>query len=61
MDWLEERRLTRYLDEQFDQIEFSFTVHSKHLIIGGIFIALYNEQPLYTIQVHLKYFIFSSS
>uniref|UniRef100_T1HV01 J domain-containing protein n=1 Tax=Rhodnius prolixus TaxID=13249 RepID=T1HV01_RHOPR len=50
MDWLEERRLTRYLDEQFDQIEFSFTVHSKHLIIGGIFIALYNEQPLYTIQ-----------
>ena len=31
--------------------EFVFTVHAKELVIGEIFVRIYNEQPTFTLEV----------
>uniref|UniRef100_A0A146KY70 DnaJ subfamily C member 13 n=1 Tax=Lygus hesperus TaxID=30085 RepID=A0A146KY70_LYGHE len=33
-----------------DSIEFSFSSHSSELVVGGIFIRIYNDQPTFKIQ-----------
>jgi DnaJ family protein C protein 13 len=32
-------------------IEFVYSAHSKELVVGEIFIRIYNQQPTYPIQV----------
>ncbi len=34
--------------------EFQFTVHSKELIIGEIFVRIYNEQPTFPLEVSVS-------
>lgn len=31
--------------------EFVFTVHSKELIVGDVFVRIYNEQPTFVLEV----------
>lgn len=31
--------------------EFVFTVHSKELIVGDVFVRIYNEQPTFALEV----------
>ena len=31
--------------------KFSFGAHEDHLVVGGVFIKVYNEQPMYPIEV----------
>lgn len=31
--------------------EFLFTVHAKELIIGDVFVRIYNEQPTFPLEV----------
>ncbi|KAK9497827.1 hypothetical protein O3M35_003746 [Rhynocoris fuscipes] len=50
LEWLSERRSKEFIDKPFDEVSFSFSTHSKHLVVGGIFISLYNDQPLFPIQ-----------
>ncbi len=35
-------------------VELTFTSHAKELIIGDIFIRIYNAQPEFTIEVYEK-------
>ena len=34
--------------------EFVFTVHAKELVIGEIFVRIYNEQPTFTLEVSTR-------
>ncbi len=34
--------------------EFQFTIHSKELIVGEIFVRIYNEQPTFPLEVSIK-------
>ena len=36
--------------------QFMYTIHKKELIVGNIFVRVYNEQPLFTIQVSEYFF-----
>lgn len=31
--------------------EFTFSIHSKELIIGEVFVRIYNEQPAFPLEV----------
>jgi DnaJ family protein C protein 13 len=53
--------LCEFLDQQCHEgtgssdpscgIEFVYTAHRKELVVGEIFVRIYNQQPTYTIEV----------
>lgn len=51
MDFLETRRQAREESELTIDNNFQYSIHSGELIIGGIFIRIFNEQPTYQIEV----------
>nr|XP_024215378.1 dnaJ homolog subfamily C member 13 [Halyomorpha halys] len=50
LEFLEARKRSICTDNNYDDIDFSFTSHKKELIIGDIFIRLYNEQPAFELK-----------
>jgi DnaJ family protein C protein 13 len=38
-------------NDQSCGIEFVYSAHKKELVVGEIFVRIYNQQPTYTIQV----------
>lgn len=51
MDFLETQRNNKSEIDINVANDFKYSVHSGELIIGGIFIRIYNQQPTYPIQV----------
>lgn len=56
MDFLETRRQARDESELTIDSNFQYSVHSGELIIGGIFIRIFNKQPTYQIEVSVCVF-----
>lgn len=38
-------------DHSLDSINFKFSNHASELVVGGIFIRIYNDQPTFVVQV----------
>ncbi|XP_024081075.1 dnaJ homolog subfamily C member 13 isoform X2 [Cimex lectularius] len=53
-EFLEQRKQMR--DQSYNNVTFSSSVYSSELIIGGIYIRIYNEQPTYKIT-NVKEFV----
>ncbi|XP_039278465.1 dnaJ homolog subfamily C member 13 isoform X2 [Nilaparvata lugens] len=49
-DFLDERRSMQPHEDSLDLISFEFSNYTSELIIGNVFIRLYNEQPTFPIQ-----------
>ena len=39
--------------------EFTYTIHSKELVVGEIFVRVYNEQPTFVLEVSRYRFFFN--
>lgn len=57
VEFVEEQRIMRRnpndpIDPSVDLApDFGFSAHSEELVVGGVFIRIYNEQPSFPIQV----------
>lgn len=57
LEFLEEQRQSRQLSEDADLeggVQFSFSSHKEELVIGGVYIRIYNQQPTFTIEVNIR-------
>lgn len=61
LEFLEDRKKCFCTENSYSTLDFRFSSHKKELVIGDIFIRLYNEQPAFELKVSIFFLLFNVS